>query len=304
MAPRDRHKAILRAFDALPEGRALLVVTDHEAHPLHVELERGRSGTYAWAQRKIGDQRWEVVLRRVVPGVDGTVSDIERCMAFWCVSATTKAALASSARRASIRRGRAVAEQGILWPYLGLVKSGSVQAVLATDNGREQVLFDALPGDVFGEAALIDGGPTVTRYIAQAAGTVVLLFPAIVVHKCFATDPVLFRALAELSVQRARAYLDRFALLLAQPALARIATVLLPYAPPMDGLAPALEPLPTMTQPEIARLAGTVKEIVQRLFPKLEAENAIRRVGGRIVQVNRAELLRLASPGQHDESRR
>nr|MDQ2663992.1 helix-turn-helix domain-containing protein [Candidatus Eremiobacteraeota bacterium] len=93
--------------------------------------------------------------------------------------------------------------------------------------------------------------------------------------------------------QHTRAILDRFALLLAQPAAARIAAVLLSYASPSDGLTPALPPLPTMTQPEIARLAGTVKEIVQRLLPKFDAEGAIRREGGRIVEVDRAKLLRL-----------
>ena len=155
--------------------------------------------------------------------------------------------------------------------------------------------FDALPGDVFGEAALIDRGPTLARYVAQTAATVVLLLPVEAVRRRLDVDRALFRALADLNAQHTRAMLDRFALLLAQPAAARIAGVLLSYASPADGLTPALEPLPTMTQPEIARLAGTIKEIVQRLLPKLEAEGAIRREGNRIVEVDRAKLLRLAS---------
>ncbi len=144
-------------------------------------------------------------------------------------------------------------------------------------------------------AALIDRGPTLVRYIAQTAGTVVLLLPVEAVRKHLDVDRRLFRALADLNAQHSRMILDRFALLLAQPAAARIAGVLLSYASPADGLTAALEPLPTMTQPEIARLAGTIKEIVQRLLPKLEAEGAIRREGNRIVEVDRAKLLRLAS---------
>lgn len=236
-----------------------------------------------------------MTLRKIHAAFGAATSSLERSPVFAQADPDTIAALGPLGRRASIKRDRAVVEQGISWPYLGVVEAGIVQAALATDNGREQALFDALPGDVFGEAALIDCGPTLVRYIAQTAGTVVLLIPVEAVRKRLDVDRALFRALADLNTQHGRMVLDRFALLLAQPAAARISNVLLSYASPADGLTAALEPLPTMTQPEIARLADTVKEIVQRLLPKLEADGAIRREGNRIVEVDRAKLLHLAS---------
>ncbi len=290
----ERHTRILRAFDALREGQSLVVVTDHDARPLRIELEQARPAGYAWSQKRIDAACWNVTLRKLAPAARGAVSLLQRSPVFGRAGEACIAELATRARRAAIRRERAVVEQGISWPYVGLVEAGIVQAVLSSDSGREQALFDALAGDVFGEAALIDRGPTLLRYIAQTADTVVLLFPADVVRKHLAADAALFDAFAELSVQHTRAILDRFALLLAQPAAARIAAVLLPYAPPSAGLSPALPPLPAMTQTEIARLAGTVKEIVQRLLPKFEAEGAIRRDASRIVEVNRTKLIELS----------
>ncbi len=295
MPPPQRHAGILRAFDGLADGQNLVVVTDHDARPLHIELEQTRRSTYAWSQRRLGEHHWEIVLRKMRPPLGDSASCMDRSPVFAHGSPASIAALAPQARRAIIKRDRAVVEQGIAWPYVGLVEAGIVQAVLASDSGREQVLFDALPGDVFGEAALIDRGPTLVRYIAQTAGTTVLLFPVEAVRRQFQADPALFGALADLNAQHTRAILDRFALLLAQPAAARIASVLLSYAAPAQGLSPALPPLPTMTQTEIARLAGTIKEIVQRLLPKFEAEGALRRQGGRIVEVDRGKLVQLAS---------
>lgn len=293
MLPSQRHTSILRVFGALPCGQALVVITDYDARPLHIELEHLQPSRYTWAQRRLSDH-WEVTIRKIHPAI-ATNSSLERSPVFAQADAETIATLGPLGRRANIKRDRAIAEQGISWPYLGLVEAGIVQAVLATDSGREQVLFDALPGEVFGEAALIDHGPTLVRYIAQTAGTVILLLPVEAVRKRLRVDAALFRALADLNAQHTRTILDRFALLLTQPAVARIAAVLLSYASPADGLTAALQPLPTMTQPEIARLAGTIKEIVQRSLPKLEGEGAIRREGNRIIEVDRAKLLRLAS---------
>ncbi len=294
LPPADRHTVILRAFDDLAEGRGLVVATDHDARPLHIELEQTRRSTYAWAQRRLAENHWEITLRKMRPPRGGAASGMERSPVFARSAPSSTAVLAPLARRAAIKRDRAVVEQGVSWPYVGLVEAGIVQAVLASGSGREQVLFDLLPGDVFGEAALIDRGPTLVRYIAQTVGTIVLLFPVEAVRRQCEADNALFHALADLSSQHTRAILDRFALLLAQPAAARIASVLLSYAAPAQGLRAALPPLPLMTQTEIARLAGTVKEIVQRLLPKFEAEGAIRRAGGRIVEVDRRKLLHLA----------
>jgi CRP-like cAMP-binding protein len=87
------------------------------------------------------------------------------------------------------------------------------------------------------------------RYIAQTVGTVVLLLPVEAVRRRLDVDCALFCALADLNAQHTRMILDRFALLLAQPAAARIAGVLFSYASPADGLTAAPEPLPLMTQP-------------------------------------------------------
>ncbi|MBC5828935.1 MAG: hypothetical protein GIW98_01925 [Candidatus Eremiobacteraeota bacterium] len=57
----------------------------------------------------------------------------------------------------------------------------------------------------------------------------------------------------------------------------RVASALVVYAPPKDGLHPALPPLPSITQTQIAVAAGTVKEVAARAIAELEARRALKR---------------------------
>jgi hypothetical protein len=55
-------------------------------------------------------------------------------------------------------------------------------------------------------------------------------------------------------------------------------------------LAPAIAPLPNMTQSQIAASAGTVKEVAARAIAELERQGLLKRERGHIRYLNRQGL--------------
>ena len=294
--PPQRHPKIFAMFDALPPGRTLVLVSDHEPRPLRAEFDHKRPGTHRWVQRHLGDGRWEVRLTHLQG--DATHSPIlatlSQSLPFEHVASDALESLAYHARRVTIKRGHIVAERAIDWPYLGVVEHGVVQAALATSMGREQTMYEVLPHEIFGEIALLDGGHSSLRFLAVTEDTIVLLLPREAVRLIVERFPAVGSSIAMAAAQHFRTVLDRFEAHLSQSTTARVANALLPYAAPDAGMSPVLEPLPSLTQTELAMRAGTVKEVVSRALAELEDAGALERKGGHIVGLNRAKLIEVA----------
>lgn len=64
MAPRDRHPTILSTFDALPPGRALELVNDHDPRPLRYQFEAELPGAFTWEYLEEGPEVWRVRIGR------------------------------------------------------------------------------------------------------------------------------------------------------------------------------------------------------------------------------------------------
>lgn len=279
-------------FDALLAGQAVIITSDHEPRPLHAQFEQRYGRRYIWEQRRLGDGRWEVsIAKSAVPAEDRSPFAVMRRNAvFSKLGDAALQQIAGRTRHASIKRHHSVVEQGVNWPYVGIVESGIVQAVLSAPSGREQAMYDVLADELFGETRLLDGGLIALRHVALTANTEVLLIPIDTVEPVAASEPAMFAALAQLGVQRYRAVLERFSAHLGASAAARIAQVLLPFAAPGVGLCDALAPLPAMTQSEVATSAGTVKEVVSRAIAEMELAGALQREGGHIVRLDREKL--------------
>ncbi len=134
LAPPERHPRIFALFDALGPGGALVLISDHEPRPLRAEFDEKRPGAHQWVQRHVGDGRWEVRLRHAGRGTIGSPvsATLSRCSVFRELDATTLDDLAYHSRRMPVKRGHAIVEQAVNWPYLGIVERGIVQATLAT----------------------------------------------------------------------------------------------------------------------------------------------------------------------------
>jgi uncharacterized protein (DUF2249 family) len=59
-APRDRHALVLRAFDRLPAGEALLLIDDHDPGALFRRLQAEDNGEFTWAYVETGAHAWRV----------------------------------------------------------------------------------------------------------------------------------------------------------------------------------------------------------------------------------------------------
>lgn len=291
--PQQRHVQIFALFASLCDGQALVLISDHEPRPLRAEFDRKHDGRFTWVPRQLGDGRWEVQITRTPVSASGSAiaAGLRRSMIFAQVPSDALQDLSHYVRRAAITRHHCVVEQGVLWPYVGIVNSGIVQAQLVTAVGRDQAMYDVLPGEVFAETALFDRGHVSLRYIALVADTVVFLLPVERLRPIADHDRTVATRLEEVAAQHTRAILERFAAQISISATARVAMALLPYATPAIGLADALPPLQMMTQVEIAISAGTVKEVVSRALADLEAVGTVQRASGHIVKLDRARLI-------------
>ena len=78
------------------------------------------------------------------------------------------APLAAVARRRQYPRGAVIFSQGDLGNVAFIVRSGRVEIVVESADGRDLVLYEVGPGDHFGEMALLEGQPRSASAICTA----------------------------------------------------------------------------------------------------------------------------------------
>jgi regulator of cell morphogenesis and NO signaling len=62
--PRLKHQTIFNSFDALAEGKAILIHNDHDPKPLYYQLLAERGNIFSWAYIASGPAIWEVEIRK------------------------------------------------------------------------------------------------------------------------------------------------------------------------------------------------------------------------------------------------
>jgi CRP/FNR family transcriptional regulator len=284
----ERHSRIFVAFDQMREGMALTVITDHEPRPLRLQFERLYPDEFVWDQRHLGIARWEVSLRRALPIPDQRAF-LRRCALLCDANEETVSAIDQRSIARNFNATEVIIEQDTQLPYLGLLRSGTLAAVVGAANGRDRQLFDILPGDTIGDIETIDGGRSLAHIAVTSAAAHVVLIPRGIVLSALLEDGVFARKLATICAQRVRllgAQLSH----VTQPAVSRVAAAILPYASPDAGLSPAFDALQRMTQNQLAIIAGTAKEVAARAIAELEAGGALQRTEGHIARIDRAKL--------------
>jgi CRP-like cAMP-binding protein len=213
------------------------------------------------------------------------------CPPFATALNTTRRRLAGLAHERSIRRKSTIVHQESEWPFIAVVRKGRVFAIMGTEIGRDQILFEVVPNEIFGNLVLFDGGPTIARYATLDQPAELLLFPRAAVLRAAERDAHFAFALAASAVQQARAIAGIVHAHVAKKTIARVAATLMRYAPLQDGLASVdAEYLPSMRLTLVAAATGTVKEVVARAVADLERVGAIKRARGRIAYIDRGKL--------------
>jgi CRP-like cAMP-binding protein len=281
------------AFADLLEKQTLYVTCDYEPWALRYQFDEQFVDDFVWSQRRIGGGRWEVALRRLdrAESRDPILNFVSRCSVFADISATSQAALSRIAVPRSIGRKRFISGQDADWPFLGAVREGRVVAVAGTPEGRDQILFEVPPLEIFGDIIVSDSGTTMARFVTFSEPAELLLFARDEVLKLAAADAALALSLARSCAQRTRALTELLCAHISKPILARVAGALIPHATPAAGMA-AIHPqsAASVRLGQVTAKVGTVKEVVARAFAQLESAGAIKRVQGRIAFIDRAEL--------------
>lgn len=166
-----------------------------------------------------------------------------------------------------------------------IVAKGRVRLFKVSPEGREQVLLIATAGDSFNEVPVFDDGPNPVT--AQTLSPSLLyLLPKRELRRLVQCHPELALSLLGYLSLRLRHLVGLVEDLAFRQARQRLAKALLLW----DMGQGRREPL---SQRELAALAGTVREVANRVLHQLEEQGAVRLERGRVVSVERQRLLEL-----------
>lgn len=287
----ERAESVSARVRELPDGGSVSFLTDAEPRALLAHVEQSNPGRLCVAVRCLREGHWQATLTRIEfdPQASMIEAAITRGAVFSALGQPQRDHLAAAMRERSARKGDGIPADGVL-RGIGLVLEGTLGVFIGAGT-RERLLYQVFAGEPFGEVEFFDGGAPLGRTVAVSKELRYAVAPADLVRNLAGESPA-FRAALEAAVaQRARRFAGALAAQTAQTILARIADALLPYAVPQRGMQPALPPLRSMTQLQLAAAAGTVKEVAARAIADLERAGALRRERGHIAYLDRVKLL-------------
>lgn len=291
----ERPEQVTDALARLGPAGAVNIVTENEPRGLVAGIRERRSNGITIKTRRMAEREWHLL---VAPSSLSPGHTLEAALRHvHALSALDDAGRAELARASSthvVRRSQTVVHDNVEWPYIGLVLDGVLAVASGEGSARRRIYYEVYPHEIFGEAEFFDAGSSMGRVIVLSKSARFAKIPRASVRDMCRRYPDLVFHLGEVAAQRKRELIDLLADHGTLPIIARIAQVLVRYAPPARGLAPAISPLPAMTQSLIAASAGTVKEVAARAIAALELRGALRRERGHITYLDRQMLLDIA----------
>jgi CRP-like cAMP-binding protein/uncharacterized protein (DUF2249 family) len=289
----ERAALVLERSDTLQADGSLEFLTEVDPRALMGRLEQLRPGQLAFERRHLGTGDWRVKLTRVhVEDATSFAAALLRNPVFSGLNENARAHLSESMTEHDARKGQVLCPENSECEVLGVLLEGSL-GVFVGAGSREHLLFHVFPFDLFGDIEFFDRGLTIGRTVVLSKTARYATVPFSVIEDMCRRDPDFMHAIATGVAQHNRTLARALAAQVSQPILARVANALLPYAVPERGLHPALPPLVSMTQTQVAAAAGTVKEVAARAIADLERVQALRRERGHIRYLDRAKLLEI-----------
>jgi len=209
------------------------------------------------------------------------------------VSADMRQACAERFRETRFTRGELVFSRGDPGDKLYVVAEGQVRLAIGASDGRELSFQIVGPGDLFGEIALLDGGPRSAEAMALSPVAAFSLtradfLTALAAHPEAAPEVIsyLCRRIREISDK-----LEALALYPLDVRLARYLVTALRGRPETPG---RREPLELgFSQGELAQLIGASRQKINLALSMLEKAGALRRTSDRLF-CDRARLAEIA----------
>jgi len=195
--------------------------------------------------------------------------------------------LSARLRRRAYARGEAVFREGDPGTSLYIVNAGRVKLALSSSEGRE-IIIDLLgPGDVFGELALLDGEPRSADAVATESSELLHLEREEFKRYLLQRPMLAVELLAILSrrIRRDTQLLQDATFLDVQ---ARLSRTILRLAESSPGGGPLVTP--RLNQSDLAGLAGTTRETLNKWLGVLQDQGLIRWEKGRITVLDSRRL--------------
>lgn len=182
------------------------------------------------------------------------------------------------------RHGEVVVGQGQAVTCLRLVVSGAVRLSAVVPSGREVVVGLLGAGDVFGELALLGGGPSPVEARAVGSETRIVALPLEALREVVRRAPASAEELLRLVASRLHHTAGALEETLAHDVPTRVSLRLRDLAR-SHGTAAAdgVRLPPRLTQEELARMVGATRESVNRTLSSLAARGLVRVEGRRYV---------------------
>ncbi len=206
--------------------------------------------------------------------------------------------LVARSRIERCRRGKTIFRRGSAGAAMMAVLRGSVKICTVSRNGKEAVLNVIGPGQVFGEIAVLDGGPRTADAVALTDSDILVLdrrdfLPVMRAH------PELAQRLLEVLCGRLRKTSEQLedAFFLDMPG--RLAKALLSAQTPGPGGAGGAAQV-LLTQREIGEMIGTARESVNKLLHTWERAGIVALRRGAIA-VKKPEALKGLAEGDAEE---
>jgi CRP/FNR family cyclic AMP-dependent transcriptional regulator len=182
-------------------------------------------------------------------------------------------ALLARTRTITARKGQMILSAGDSSREVFIVQRGRLQALLYAANGREVMLRDLAPGQLFGELAAIDGEAR-SASIMAAAESRLLAIPGDLFRTVVAGSPTAAEWMLQRLTAQVRSLTNRVFETSALHVQARLHCELLRLARTCGGEEALVDPAPTHA--ELASRIGTHREAVTRELSALARKRIVR----------------------------
>ena len=288
LSPATKTENILESFDKLQIGGAVEINEESDPRALRNEITQLRPGRFSWDARNLGGNRWTIRLERIDENADGETF-LQHVPQFTAAKASTLKELAGQMSERAYKSGDTIFDEGEMWPYLGVVKSGKVIYTLLSPDGKTHTIGERLTHDTLNESATFDSGGATTRAEALTDAVVVTIPSEAIMHAA-RNDAELSLGFLIASSQARRRSIDTIADLAFAHVLQRVAKFLLGYARTSVGMTRGLPGVENLSQAQIAAAAGTVRDMAARALLRLKNSNAVELDRGRVKAIDRARL--------------
>lgn len=200
-------------------------------------------------------------------------------------------ALAAVSRIRKVPKGQVVFFQSDPGDAVYVVRSGSVAIQLVHTDGRELIINQIGPGEVFGELAVLTDRPRSTNVVAMKP-TELLVIPGESFVRVLDSDHIITRNLLDLLALRLSASTFRESSLAFLDAQARLALTLLKLDEQWQE-----EGLITASQAELAVRTGLTRQTVAKILGRWRRSGMLLTGRGRIMLLDREALQRTSQEG-------